>query len=220
MSNAIRVAVIDRQGFYIDAIVNVLEQQPDIEVVASATIFEDFVEHLDDAEVVVLQQEPIDLTKELIDLIFSECPDAQVIVLGAADDEDALISFVERGAIGYVRESEEFDQLLNVIRVVQHGQALAHPELIAPLYRRLAEIWRAWRELSPAVDGEVTLTARQNEVMCLIAKGHSNAEIAEELSISIGTVKNHVHKIFGQLGVRSREQAATVYARFEADGNR
>ena len=215
MSDPIRVAVIDREGFYIDAIENTLEQQPDIDVVATATIFEDFVEEAKRAEIIVLQQEAVDLTKELIDLVSAELPQAQIVILGAKDDDDALLAYIERGAIGYVRETEQFDYLLHVIRVVHNGQALAHPELIAPLYRRLAEIRRFWRELSPVDIGEVALTSRQREVMQLIKSGCSNAEIADELSISVGTVKNHVHKIFGQLGVRSREQAAMIFARLE-----
>jgi DNA-binding NarL/FixJ family response regulator len=215
VSKAIQVAVIDREGFFIDAVAHVLEQQPDIEVIATATIFEDFVESAKSAEIIVLQQETVDLTKELIELIGGKLPNAKLVVLGAVSDDEVLISYIERGAIGYVRKSEEFDRLLSVIRVVQRGEALAHPELVAPLFRRLAEIRRSWRELYPVDAGEVALTSRQCEVMELIVNGCSNAEIAEELSISIGTVKNHVHKIFGQLGVGSREQAATVFARLE-----
>ena len=222
MDDAIKVAVIDRQGFFIEAITAVLEQQPDIEVVANATIFEDFIEEAQGAEVVVLQQETVELTKELLELFADQLPQVDVVVLGAADDRDTLISYIERGAFGYVRENEDFDQLVQVIRVVQRGQALAHPELIAPLYRRLAEIGRMWRELYPADVGKVALTDRQREVMELLVAGRSNGEIADTLSISIGTVKNHVHKIYQRLGVGSREQATTVFTRLnetaKADG--
>lgn len=213
MSEATRVAVIDRQGFFIEAVVAVLEQQPDIDVVASATIFEDFVQEAKGAEIIVLQQETLDLTKELIEKIRDEMPEAQLVVLGATNDIETLITFIECGAIGYVLEEEDFDQLLQVVRVVRSGEALSHPALIAPMYRRLAELGQIWRDLYPAADGHAALTDRQMEVMELMVDGKSNAEIATALDISVGTVKNHVHKIFGRLGISSRDQASVVYER-------
>lgn len=217
MSDLTKVAVIDRQGFFIEAVMAVLKQQPDLDIVASATIYEDFVEEASEAEIIVLQQETVALTRELIEMIAEELPGTELIVLGASNDCDVLISFIECGAIGYVREDEDFDQLLQVIRVVRSGQALAHPELIAPMFRRLGELGQMWRELYPVASGDVALTDRQKEVVKLLVQGQSNAEIAEKLDISVGTVKNHVHKIFGRLGVSSREQAAVVYERL--DGN-
>ncbi len=218
MGERTRVAVIDREGFYIEAVVAVLNQQPDLEVVASATIFEDFVEHAAAAEIVILQQETVDLTRELLGMLAEALPGTQLIVLGADSDHDTLIAYVESGAIGYVRDDEDFDKLLQVIRVVHSGEALAHPELIAPIFRRLAELGELWRELYPVDIGDVTLTARQQEVVELLVDGRSNAEIAEALNISVGTVKNHVHKIFGRLGVSSREQAAIVFERLQKHG--
>jgi DNA-binding NarL/FixJ family response regulator len=209
---SIKVAVIDRHGFYIDAVMTILSTQPDLEVVEGATIFEDYVESANGADVIILQQETNPLTRELLRDLHSELPEAKLVVLGAPADDEVIISYIECGAIGYVRENEEIDELLNVIRVVCAGEALAHPSLIAPLYRRLSEISRNLSELFPSDVTDATLTERQQEVIELLVDGRSNAEIADSLNISIGTVKNHVHKIFDRLGVHSRDQAALVYS--------
>ncbi len=210
----VKLAVIDREGFYIDAVRTVLEQQPDMEVVACATIFEDFVKQALPAEIVVLQQEKTSsLTRQLIRELSDPLPDAQVIVLGAPDDAEVLISYFESGAIAYVRDNELFDQLPQMIRIVRAGETTFQPELAAPLVRRLAELGRLVETFIPLSSGEVELTGRQREVLALIATGMTNQDIAEQLSISVGTVKNHVHKIFERLHVTSREQAAVVYER-------
>ncbi|MEZ4520202.1 MAG: response regulator transcription factor [Thermomicrobiales bacterium] len=212
---AIKVAVIDREGFYIDAVMSVLAQQPDIEIVGSATIKENFANDAHEAEIIVLQNETVPLTRELIQEIQCELPEARVVILGAPDDDDVLISYIECGAIGYVRSTEDFDQLMQVIRIVRSGEAVVHPGLVAPLCRRLSEVSRMMREIFPVDLDGIELTPRQEEVISLLVKGHSNQEIADELDISIGTVKNHVHKIFSQLGVSSREQAAAIYTRLQ-----
>lgn len=213
--DVIKVAIIDQTGFYIDAVLNVLEQQPDIHVTDTQTIFEDTFRDLAAAEIIILQQETYRLTRRLIQQITTALPEAKLIVLGAPDDERTLVDYIESGAIGYVRDTESFDQLLQVVRVVHNGGTVVHPELIAPLCERLAGLGRSIRELYPDGAEAIDLTARQEEVMDLLVKGHSNQEIADELSISIGTVKNHIHKIFARLGVSSRDQAAVVYSKLK-----
>jgi NarL family two-component system response regulator LiaR len=210
------IAIIDRDGFYIDAVMSVIEQQPDMRVVASATIREDFAGHAQCAEIAIIQQETPPLTRELIREVLEEHPHVKVVVLGARDDPQVLVSYIEAGAIGCVRDTETLDQLLQVVRVVGAGEAIINPELVAPLCRRLAELGRLTIERF-AFDREgVELTERQREVLDLLAQGRTNREIADELSISIGTVKNHMHKIFGILQVRSRKEAAMVYAEIGA----
>ena len=220
MSEPIKVAFIDREGFYIDAMITGLEQQPDIDVVASSTIYEEFLENVDDAEIIILQQESNALTRQLLQQLRDGAPDARLIVTGAPDDRDVIVRYIESGAYGYVCDSEDFDQLLQVIRVVRSGEALARPNVIAPLYSRLAELGKLLEDLFPVNPGDIALTERQQEVMELLVLGRTNQEIADELDISVGTVKNHVHKIFSELGVGSREHAIAIYAQLsEQDGN-
>jgi DNA-binding NarL/FixJ family response regulator len=212
----VQLAIIDRDGFYIDAVMAVLEQQPDMSVIANATIREDFAGQTECAEIVIIQQETPAVTRELIRQVRAETPGIKVIVLGARDDEQVLVSYIEAGAIGYVRENEPFDQLLQVVRVVGADETIVHPELVAPLCQRLAELGRLAYDFFHFERDGVELTGRQREVLDLLVEGLTNQEVAERLNISIGTVKNHIHKIFSVLHVKSREEAAAIYAQMKA----
>jgi DNA-binding NarL/FixJ family response regulator len=148
----------------------------------------------------------------------------RVIVTGipAGDPQDRtelIFSYLEAGAAGYVSEDRLDADLIPVIQEVQRGGTWIEPAMTIELIQRTVALHDALEMMKPysAVSGHADmLTRRQQEVLELLASGLTNKEIADELFISVGTVKNHVHRILDVLHASSREQAAQYYQFLQA----
>jgi two-component system, NarL family, response regulator LiaR len=136
--------------------------------------------------------------------ILSERPATRVIALTSFLDDDKLLPAVRAGAAGYLLKDVEPDELMRAIRTVNGGEALLHPAVTARLLREVAAE-------EPESDGG--LTAREREVLALVARGLPNKLIARELGIAEKTVKTHVSNILAKLGVSDRTQAALLAVR-------
>lgn len=130
-------------------------------------------------------------------------PDVKVVVLSSFGRQDAVLSAIHAGAAGYLLKDVEPAELVRAIRTVADGEGLLHPAVAARLMEEFSETER------PAA--EEALTAREREVLELIARGRPNKLIARELEIAEKTVKTHVSSILGKLGLTDRTQAA-LYA--------
>jgi DNA-binding NarL/FixJ family response regulator len=135
-------------------------------------------------------------------------PVTKVLVLTVSADEDDVFEALRAGACGYLLKNSPVKEIVAGIRAVADGQSLLAPRVAALLLER-------FRESLPVMelpdDVVPKLTAREQEVLSLIAAGRENAEIADSLVISQHTVKNHVSSILAKLEVENRIQAA-VYA--------
>lgn len=212
----IKVAVIDREALYIDIVMQTLAHQPDIDAIAGVSMYEDFVEPARQADIaLILSERVVATTRALIQTVRHDAPQAAIVVMRAPSNEPTIIDFLAAGAVGYVRESDDAEYMLNVIRVVANGEALAHPELIRPLYATLADMSDRLRALAGGRGASIAnLTPRQREVCELLAAGRSNDEIAAQLAISTGTVKNHIHQILQTLQARDRQVVAELFKQF------
>jgi DNA-binding NarL/FixJ family response regulator len=135
---------------------------------------------------------------EAIRRITEENPDVRVLVLSASAAEPDVLEAVKAGAAGYVLKSATGAELVAAVRGVAAGEPVFSPSLAALVlgeFRRMAG--------SPAAP-EPTLTARETEVLKLVAKGFTYREIAEQLVISVKTVQNHVQNILGKLQLSKR----------------
>ncbi len=136
----------------------------------------------------------------------SACDGPPVLALTTFNDDELLSGALRAGAAGFVLKDSSAEELIRAVRAVARGDSYLDPAVTARVlttYRTAAE---------PAPEVPVTdLTARELDVLTLIAKGCSNAEIADELSISGVTVKSHIGRIFVKLQLRDRA-AAIVYA--------
>ena len=131
-------------------------------------------------------------------------PATRVIVLTSFLDEDKVLPAVRAGAAGYLLKDVQPAELVRAIRLVDDGESLLHPAVAARVLRELAgDGARAERH--------ELLTARELEVLALLAAGRANKAIAFELGVAEKTVKTHVGNILGKLGLSDRTQAA-LYA--------
>jgi DNA-binding NarL/FixJ family response regulator len=134
----------------------------------------------------------------------SESPDTGVIIVTVHDDPDYLFKALSAGAAGYLLKDSTKEQVLDAMRQVLRGAFLLNSDVMTRLVQLLASEGAAPRAGAPADQ----LTARELEVLRLLAEGLTNREIARRLRVSLGTVKVHVGHIIAKLGVVDRTQAA------------
>ncbi len=131
-------------------------------------------------------------------------PGVQIIALTSFTEDDKIIPVIQAGATSYLLKDVSADVLVEAIRAVHRGERRLHPEAIRTLMERVAKPPAP----SPAAG---SLTARELEVLALVAQGKHNSEIAEALVISEKTAKMHISNILGKLGLEDRTQMA-IYA--------
>ncbi len=212
MSDTIAVLVVDDHALFREGIVGILNAQPDIQVVGQAS---------DGLEALVMARDLrpdiilMDITMPGMDgieaarAIKQELPEVRVIMLTVREENDRLFEAIKAGADGYLLKTIRAQQLVDMLRAAQRGEAA----ITAQLASHMMEEFRRLARLAPApaaLDGEVLnpLTAREREVLALIARGASDREIAEELTVSLYTVKSHVRALLQKLQVASRYEAA------------
>ena len=140
--------------------------------------------------------------------IKKEYPNVKVIVLTSFSDQAHVLPALRAGASGYILKDVEPDQLVEAIRSAYKGNIQLHPDIANALLSQTLPVEEKEEESSIQVD---VLTARENEVLQLLAKGMSNKEIASVLVITEKTVKAHVSSILSKLHLSDRTQAA-LYA--------
>ncbi|MGE0978864.1 response regulator [Bacillus cereus] len=140
--------------------------------------------------------------------IKKEYPNVKVIVLTSFSDQAHVLPALRAGASGYILKDVEPDQLVEAIRSAYKGNIQLHPDIANALLSQMLPVEEKEEEPSIQVD---VLTARENEVLQLLAKGMSNKEVASVLVITEKTVKAHVSSILSKLNLSDRTQAA-LYA--------
>lgn len=216
----LRVLVVDDHALFREGIVGILNAQPDIRVVGQASdglealvMARDLRPHIVLMDVTMPGTDGIEATRGLK----QEFPDMRVIMLTVREESDLLFEAIKAGADGYLLKTIRAQQLVEMLRAAQRGEAAITPQLAA----RMVEEFRRLARLAPApASGEVEalnpLTAREREVLAMIAQGATDREIAQSLTVSVYTVKAHVRSLLQKLQVGSRQDAARL-ARGRAD---
>ena len=196
----IRVVIVDDHAVVRAGIEQVIALADDIEVAASATGGEEAVDVVTRVEpdVVLMDLSMPDLDGiEATKRVLAARPETQVLVLTSFSDRDRILQALDAGASGYLLKDAEPDELLRAIRAAARGEA--------PLSPRAAQaLLSARREPSPVA----ALSEREQEVLSLVAAGLANKQIAQRLGISEKTVKAHLTRVFREIGVFDRTQAA------------
>jgi NarL family two-component system response regulator LiaR len=202
----IRVLIADDHAVVRQGLRTFLELQEEIEVVADVADGEAALSAVESHEPDVVLMDlvmpgvgGIEAIRRLRELR----PETRVLVLTSFLDDEKLFPAVRAGAAGYLLKDVEPAELVRAIHTVADGEALLHPAVAARLMEEFSETER------PAPDE--ALTAREREVLELIARGLPNKLIARELEIAEKTVKTHVSSILSKLGLTDRTQAA-LYA--------
>jgi DNA-binding NarL/FixJ family response regulator len=226
VETAVRVLVVDDQRLIREGIASLLEIQPGIAVVGTAANGQEAV-----AQAMALTPDVIlmDVRMPVMDgvqatkAIREQRPSCQILMLTTFDDEEYVIKALQAGARGYLLKDIPVDDLAQAVRLTHAGIYQLDPSVAGSLVRLLGEkkvegvetaVLRA--DAASVAEGAVPppshdLTGRELEVLRLIATGATNREIADQLVVSEGTVKNHVSSILNRLGLRDRVQAA-LYA--------
>lgn len=202
----LQVLIVDDHPLFRKGMRTLLDSMPDTAVAGEATNGREAV-----AKAVELQPDIIlmDLQMpggsglEAIRYLTSEDPNAGILVVTLFEDDESVFAALKAGARGYVLKDADEEEMMRAIRAVGDGEAIFSPAVAA----RLMDFFSSG---STAADAEVfpDLTDREREVLTLIARGYSNARIAEELTISLKTVRNHASNIYNKLQVADRAQAA------------
>ena len=209
MSDPIRVVLVDDQELFRAGVAVIVDAQPDMEVVGQAADGRAAVQVVDgqQPDVVLMDIRMPELDGvEATRLIFS--PDrtarrarpVRVVVLTTFNLDDSAATAIRHGASGFLLKDATPAMLCDAIRTVHTGNAVLAP---ADLTSLLAG---TFRERRPAPAGLDQLTAKEREVLSAVARGLSNAEIADEVFASESTVKTHVGGILRKLGLRDRVQ--------------
>jgi len=204
------VLIADDQPLIREGLRRVLETDPALRVCGQAT---DGREAVDRAislkpDVVLMDiRMPIVNGIEATEQLFARGFDGNVIVLTTFGLDDYVVDALRAGAGGFVLKESPPQRIIDAIHAVANGDALIDPAVTRTVIDQLGRK-RFARSTAGPVD---PLTARESEVLALLARGYSNAEIAQTLVVGEGTVKTHVAHILTKLGVRDRLQAV-IYA--------
>lgn len=208
VAEPIRVLVADGHALFRQALRSILEAEPDFEVVAEAS---DVGQVLSEAERaapdVVLLDESLAVASigHTASLLRGSVPGCQVVVLASEEDDAELLAAVEAGVTGFVTKDVGLGELLEGTRLVHQGRALIPPTMLRRLLATLLERRLREREALLRIS---RLTAREREVLELLASGAKNRAIAKALMISPDTARTHVQNLLGKLGLHSRLEAA------------
>ncbi len=210
----IRVALVDDQAIIRTGVARILSPDDGFDVVAQYADGADAVAGLTRAASIEVDVVVMDIRMPRLDGIaatrqirqLSEPP--EVIVLTTFDEDDLLWSALEAGAGGFVLKDASADDLIAAVRAVAGGGAWFDPSVAPRLLQTYRSVVAPSRRESRRID---ELTEREHDVLGLMARGATNAEIADRLYLSEATVKTHVGKIFMKLDARDRA-AAIVFA--------
>jgi DNA-binding NarL/FixJ family response regulator len=137
--------------------------------------------------------------------ITGELPGVRVVMISTFDLDEHVMEALRAGASGFVSKEVPPEELVRAVRVAHQGESVVTPRLLTRLIETFVRTPRPRRR--PRLAG---LTEREQDVLVLIARGYSNAEISASLQVAGSTVKNHVTSLFAKIGVRDRAQAVIL----------
>ena len=205
MPEPITVMIVDDHEMVRKGAKGYLEAQPEIAVVAEAEsgaeavrLAREFVPHVVLMDLVMPGMDGVEATRKVKDI----SPRTQIIILTSFHEDEHIFPALQAGAISYLLKDVKAIELVEAIRRASKGEATLHPRVAARLIKQFSRVEPDRRSIF------TELTEREVEVLTLIARGFTNQKIAEELVITIGTVKGHVSNILSKLHLADRTQAA------------
>ena len=205
----IKILVVDDHPLFRKGILSLLEEYSDLQVVgettngnAALTQTRELMPDLILMDVMMPECDGLQATRN----IMQEIPDVKIVMLTVNDDDRSLFEAIKWGAYGYLLKNLEPEELVQMIRGVFRGEAPISPSLARRILGEFGNLARRDEKITVFDD----LSAREREVLKLVALGKKNKEIAEDLIITEHTVKNHLRNILKKLHVRNRVEAASL----------
>lgn len=207
----IRLLLVDDQALFREGLRILLEQRDHLAIVGEAGDGEQALDaarfHRPDIILMDLRMPRVNGV-EATRRIMAEMPDTRIIVLTTFEDDEEVYAALSAGAVGYLLKASPSDRVVEAIELTARGQSFIEPSVTAKLLQHFSRL--AGQETRRAAPQPLTepLSSRELDVLKHLATGHSNKEIAAQLGIAEGTVKNHMSNVLGKLGVLDRTQAA------------
>lgn len=206
VARPIRVLIVDDHEVLAASLARVLDEEPDMVSVGLA-------QNLAQARARVATETPdvLLLDRRLPDgdgvaaipELRAIRPSMNIVVLTAADSDHVLVQAIEAGAAGFVSKTRGLGEVTAAVRAAAAGEAVISPEMLTRLLPKLT------RSAGP----EPELTRREQEVLNMLAQGLSNAAIAEQLTVSVHTVRNHIANLSAKLGAHSKLEVLSIAIR-------
>jgi DNA-binding NarL/FixJ family response regulator len=203
----VRLLIVDDHDMFADSLRLALSVEDDMTVVGTAPSLATARAMIasDAPDVVLLDHRlPDGLGVDSIAELKLLRPETKIVVLTAAAEDSVLVAATEAGCAGFILKTSPLDELVAAVRTAAAGEIMVSADLLGRLLNRLHH-----RYAEPAHD----LTAREREILELIAEGLTNGAIAKRLFISVNTVRNHVQNILAKLDVHSKLEALSVAIR-------
>lgn len=217
----IRILVADQRYFMGDSIRALIEKQADMCYVGSVSTVEELHCLLPECDVALIY--PNFVKRNIIVLLndlHQVFPEVKLIPLELPDKPQTIVKYVEAGSVGYLLKKEGLEDVLDKIRAAADGRALISDTVAAVMMNHIWSLANSSPLISNGRQKKVAaLTRRQQEVMELVCEGLTNQEIANQLVIEQGTVKNHIHNILKKVEVSNRQEAAILYQQFYRQEN-
>ncbi len=217
--NPIKLLVVDDHDLFRRGLIEVLEQEPDLEVTGEARNGREAIERVEELspDVVFMDlnmpgPDGIQTTAYLT----QNWPGIKVLVLTVSEEAADLYNALKVGARGYLLKISNPQEIIDALRQVHQGWVVVSPAMAPRFLSELGDPPGAATVAASSQEppiGETQLTLREQEILRLVARGLSNAQIADELVVSENTVKSHVKNILGKLHMKNRSQAASYAGR-------
>ena len=208
----IRVVIAEDHRLLREGLLNMLHQDESVEVVGEAVSVLQAIDVIGDVQpdVVLLNTTMLESNGiQVIPVIRQKSLGSKPLMLTAATDEDVVLEALKAGAKGYLSKDTSVSNLMRAIKAVHNGELWVERKMISRFFDRetTADLEREHQQIKT----KAALTPREEEVLCLLTKGSTNKEIAQDLFISEKTVKSHLNSIFKKINV-SRRLQAILYA--------
>lgn len=208
----IRVIVCDDQEIVCQGLSTILNNDPGIKVVATANngqeVFDQVVQHQPDLVLMDLKMPEVNGI-QATQKIRSTYPQVKVLVLTTYDDDEWLFDALRAGASGYLLKDTPSAGLIKAIKGTVDGETYLDPNVAGKVLSSAVQ-----KNQTSSLEHHILLSDRETEVLQLMARGLTNADIARELYLSEGTVRNYTSAIFAKLGVNDRTQAVIAALRY------
>jgi len=213
--DVIKVLPIIEVRLIANIFVDVLGAEPTIAIVGSATNAQEGLKILQEQAVDVAlvsvglpDQSALELTRNILDI----SPGTKVLALGLSENTEDVLKYIEAGATGYILKDSSLNNLVETLHSTRRGEAHVSAKIAGAMMERLSSLARLFSTVENGMTDGVRLTPREQQVLQYIEEGCTNQEIAAQLLVEIGTVKNHVHNILEKLNVSNRNEAASYLA--------